>query len=928
MTLEDFFTLAEMKNGLTAPARVEELVNVMQKESDCVVKNFAEAARQWSAVASTLAATESKDSLDLFIKLDGLQFLNHWLQKAQKCCDPTSDFPVEESITALLGALEKIPIDQGCSIYSGIVVTIKDLFGHKSSRVQDRARALFDSWNQGRVDSSTSNVDRNGRPCENEVSASAKVVLKSGSPEQSAAEISSFRGNFNAENHVLKSAGSEISLSRDSDGSKPGGIEDVKIQTTNNHDSSCSNLVWVDKDNGFKNSQDNISTKKSSSIPSVEGTASTEALGSPVSTEGDPDPQTQESVKESAGENRVGATEIDSCLKRFSDSNMSVLGSKLGHEVVDFEVPNHSESKVIHEATSEGGECCSNVLEDLSHDGNILRQPDNPKSFSCGVEDSGPVEDASEFIMEVGRGEVSVVIADVSKPKTNTQDSKKIGKRSDNEFQCEIDDPLEVARHVANESAQEVGNDGEPFSSSEKSYCKIEEPCSPDSVNGEQISEKKPKEALSDSASTQKEVKQLTSSNNADTEFEDIQDTVSSLVTESAQVASNSGKGVLVFDLNEEVNPVEMECPNTPISAPISSLAASITPDGYNYVERDSDSSEQRQDLLDFDLNVADGGADGAADTILTDQIPVSSCLLSGESSIEVSSRRAERHNLDLNRVGDNDDALSPHRRERKPFYHHLDERNNPSPAASSSSRQPFLINIDLNEDLSFVDDTYDRQTDLRQSSSQDMNSGGDLKQDDHVVWIMGARVEVNGKDTAPSESILPNGQSGISLMGTSLARQQGVVGLQRAGTRPTQLYGYNGFTMGPSTSLSAVYGSGSIPYMVDSRGAPVLPKIIGSAMAFPPTYSSQPFPMSMNSAPFNMNGVGPTRAAFDLNSSLMMMEDGPRELGGWRSGQSQLEECMWSSSQCSGPGLGVKRKEPDGGWEQYPVSSRQQLRR
>jgi hypothetical protein len=72
MTLEDFFTLTEMKDGLTAPSRVHELVAVMKKEKFTVVKNIGDATRQWAAVASTVAATENKDCLDLFINLDGL----------------------------------------------------------------------------------------------------------------------------------------------------------------------------------------------------------------------------------------------------------------------------------------------------------------------------------------------------------------------------------------------------------------------------------------------------------------------------------------------------------------------------------------------------------------------------------------------------------------------------------------------------------------------------------------------------------------------------------------------------------------------------------------------------------------------------------------------------------------------------------------
>lgn len=91
MTLEDFFTLTEMKDGLTALGRVKELVNVMQKEKDCIVKNVGDATRQWSTVASTIAATEDKDCLDLFVQLEGLWFIDRWLKDAQKFGNDTGE---------------------------------------------------------------------------------------------------------------------------------------------------------------------------------------------------------------------------------------------------------------------------------------------------------------------------------------------------------------------------------------------------------------------------------------------------------------------------------------------------------------------------------------------------------------------------------------------------------------------------------------------------------------------------------------------------------------------------------------------------------------------------------------------------------------------------------------------------------------------
>ncbi|KVI07797.1 Transcription factor IIS, N-terminal, partial [Cynara cardunculus var. scolymus] len=146
MTLEDFFTLTELRDGLTTPTRVNELLTVMQKEKDCVVKNVGEATRQWSAVACTIATTENKDCLDLFIQLDGLWFIDRWLKDAQKFGNDTENRFLEELIIALLRALERLQVDNHRSISSGIDKTVQDLLGHSSSMVREKAKALCEGW--------------------------------------------------------------------------------------------------------------------------------------------------------------------------------------------------------------------------------------------------------------------------------------------------------------------------------------------------------------------------------------------------------------------------------------------------------------------------------------------------------------------------------------------------------------------------------------------------------------------------------------------------------------------------------------------------------------------------------------------------------------------------------------------------------------
>ncbi|CAA0816662.1 Transcription elongation factor (TFIIS) family protein [Striga hermonthica] len=146
MTLDDFFTLTEMNNGLTAPSRVNELVSVMQKQKDHIVKNVNEATRQWSAVGSAIVATDNQECLDLFVRLDGLRFLGCWLKEAHKFGnDPNNSF-LEESVARLLQALERLRAGHENLVSSEVWTAVEDLQSHSSAKVRDKARALFDSW--------------------------------------------------------------------------------------------------------------------------------------------------------------------------------------------------------------------------------------------------------------------------------------------------------------------------------------------------------------------------------------------------------------------------------------------------------------------------------------------------------------------------------------------------------------------------------------------------------------------------------------------------------------------------------------------------------------------------------------------------------------------------------------------------------------
>ncbi|KAL7585891.1 uncharacterized protein LOC111903859 [Lactuca sativa] len=140
MALEDFFTSIELKNGLTSPERVNDLITAMQKDQDFIVNNLDEATRQWSTVARTIAATEDHNCLNLFIDLNGLSFIDKWLK------NDANNILFEESMVEFLRALEKLQIDNQKSLDSGIGKTMQNLVNHGNSLICEKAKVLCDKW--------------------------------------------------------------------------------------------------------------------------------------------------------------------------------------------------------------------------------------------------------------------------------------------------------------------------------------------------------------------------------------------------------------------------------------------------------------------------------------------------------------------------------------------------------------------------------------------------------------------------------------------------------------------------------------------------------------------------------------------------------------------------------------------------------------
>lgn len=1024
MTLEDFFTLTEIKNGLTAPCRVEELINVMQKEKDCSVKNVSDATRHWAAVAGAIAATENKDCLDLFIQLDGLSFIQRWLKDAQKFSNDTNDSTVEESIIVLLQALKKLHITAEKSISSGILFTVKGLYentDHGKSRFGKELSVLLDRWMQEINDKDLlPDAENVGVHFDEENSNLAHGAGRSSASCASVSRELSSDGKQAAEpiRDKILSPGSSDALHPDKD-------EGSKVQSPrhelDSHSISGNSAVKDRSPDITTNSAvmsvptEDVLKKEETSLCSVGGgTSASVACSFPVAREGGDneqidgskklnefpelenqvhkidgssgrscvteksdnsshspvqDPRTvlegsdaangEESAKEApAQQDNDGLDNAGVCRRSSSldSERVSTLDSVSGKSD---KKTNYSSTPVFKSASLDA-ERFRNTLRDLSMKGSLIKKLEDRGASFSRMEDFGQVNGDRQR----RRKEDDDVMTDseYSKPKLNPKTSNIIDDRSDMELEYGIVDALEVARQVAQEVEREVVEYREPSCSSSSDKVSdggIRQLGKPDTMAEKpdlpaDLQEREVQSAKSQVAESYSDAETcLTHPDNLDTQPENLNEMESSLVTEAARGADTSTeKGFCEFDLNQDVFNDDAEQLATPVSLPVSVISVSRpaassglpltplqfegalgwrgsaatsafrpasprkVPDSDRTLSSggNSDSSKQRQDFLDIDLNVAETGEETRKQNL------GSSFPQSGEFLVESGQRRSGGLKLDLNCVGDDVDAPATDLRMEGLFNNQ--SSYSASPACSSSSMQPMVRNIDLN-DRPFVQGDASDQGPGKHCQNASVYGGPNT--DASVISIMGTRVEVSRKDFALHSSSLPNGRTVEPAgMGATLARTGDILGMGSAVSyHQTPFIGYNGLTPGPTISFSTMYEpSGSIPYMVDSRGAAVMPQIMGPMSAVPPSYSHPPFIMGMTDAQLTPNGVAHSRPKFDLNSGLSD-SGGLKQLlfpGHLRSMEEQLR-------QPSSSGVGAKRKEPDcpDGWEGYLLSYKHQ---
>uniref|UniRef100_A0A1D1ZKI9 Serine/threonine-protein phosphatase 1 regulatory subunit 10 n=1 Tax=Anthurium amnicola TaxID=1678845 RepID=A0A1D1ZKI9_9ARAE len=914
MTLEDFFTLSEMKDGLASVNRVEELLSVMQNQKDCVSNIANDAARQWTTVTSILAATENNDCLDHFIQLNGLSFLNRWLQEALKWSDDNSDSSMEELISALLQALDKLPVEKDKLSASGIAVTVKQLCVYRSHVILEKAETLCNKWNDvGDIDSKCEIVDENAPSLNDGLKVSTKKIK--------------------AEEGVL-SANSVLEVS-------PSHV------VCDEHALSCSNSSPADTAKDVKVPSDQISphsilTSSDRNVISEEmNTVGSLLMSSPC--------QESLSIKEESDSPAVGVASTGTCSSpasrgRIVDEPSDVSDRKYasdGAEDMDIEVN-----------VREGSPCKSSEKEmhTISAETSFHMTDDIGMAIECKEAENEPNLKVDDKGME---SKISCAL----KPTVDANTVNEMDRRR-SEIGLEYGeiDALEVARQVAIEVEREVVDYREPFCSSPEAVSRGEIMDSCSSELAENKNEKPASEQLSENESpSRKDLSVDSSLRNSTRTSEDADVKDSSQHPESPKSNSvlgsvgNTNKNKCDFDLNEDFFSEETDSQMVPaanqtnLSAPIPVAAAKgapslpVTPLHFegelgwkgsaatsafrpasprrtSDIEKNVFGPKQKVNFLKIDLNVAEED-DGVVDPLFDKHAPPSSNIPSEKSSMEMCSVRAERMKLDLNCIGDEDTLPN------QSSYWRPQHRNgncSPSPASSSSSRQPSMRDFDLNDNPFLFD--VSGSNSLGKSSSKETSTYGSYKLDDPCITIMGSKMSVERKELV--------NQTQRSFVGNGLGVDSAFSARASAAypPMPPHAYGYHGLQMAIPPTF---YGPGSFPYMVDSRGATVIPQILGSAGLSGATSARPPFFMSVAGAPPGLNMVGVPRPGLDLNSGTAPAEGGSREIGSYKQlfmqGSSGLvDDHLTSTSQPAGSGVVLKRKEPDCGWEPYTFGYKQ----
>ncbi|ONK55884.1 uncharacterized protein A4U43_C10F1950 [Asparagus officinalis] len=918
MTLEDFFTLTEMKNGFVSLARVEELVSIMQQQKDFVISNISDTARQWSTVASTLTATENKDCLDHFIKLNGLFYLNQWLQGALKCSSDGADFAVEELLNSLLGSLERLTVYTEDLVASGIQLTVEQFVGFKSLDIKEKAKTLSERWKHATKNGiSQQDIDKEEKCVDDNVKIPNDVVAD----------------DVNSAYPVLQNS----TCTEESKENVAGCVEASQLDKAEDMQTSTENEIVAAADSNLENKnvlpsalvlnpcEEKVTGREDSSQCPASDIASSAkcsrgAPGDVADDHCDASKLKDDSVKDTKMEadaegditSNPGLT--DSCyLPSSSGLSVSSHAHKPGRSIsCNFDVKDFKSctSDTLEALPRSASIDCvvpkylrkmdsKPDIKDLLSNGYKLRMNTDPETSLSEKEEVGSTREGKMFgsVSKQNFSRIETVAShDFSKP-AEKKATNNMDENSDLGLEYGEIDALEVARQVAIEVEREVVDYREPFCSSSPDD-NLEGDTSPqcsDDQKGQPVNEKQngigssPHEDLDDASSTKDDNNLTTAGTNTDP----------GKCEQDVEMAEPITQNRCTFDLNEDVCVEESDCVsnhtvniNAPIvvsaskGAPVlpvsplrfegelgwkGSAATSAfrpasprkTPD----TDKTSSGHKRKANLIEFDLNVADSGDDDQIDHVSVKPKPISSSIHSRDDSAEVSSRRVDKFKLDLNSLGEEDTSPFPSSSHWSLPTQNGDRTMSP---ASSSTRD-----FDLNDNPGYFDAMGSHNPSRFPVKASGMHANS---KPDNVITIMGSKISER-KDylDGASLSFMANGPSIDANAMTSRP-------VMPYAQIPHPVYGYNGSVIGPPMPYPPpFYAPGSIPYMVDSRGATVVPQILSTPVLNAPSSSMPPFLMNVSSTNPGLNVAGTSQSGLDLNSGFLSLDTGIRESGNFK---------------------------------------------
>jgi hypothetical protein len=873
--LEDFFTPTEMEEGISTVARIGDLVSEMRELRDAVALNEADLLRRCSAAVNALAVTANEECLQHFVQLDGVAFLTKWFQDVQSCSKDSSS-AAQDLMLAILTALDGLPDTARAPASCGVLLpTVQNLLVHANAEVSQKARVLCQKWSSVSKGCCTHDQDMDTQDAtrldrqlkDSQACQETENGEKDGANEPVIADDDESNGNA-----IL---GNDISVS--------------------SHGSSEKLLPYADEISAMNDV--GLATSGMPRLDSLEAKSGAAQVAAPDMTTEAKSPEPNNSFLST--EMHVEDQNDPACLDDIKKDEP--FSADVPHSVKD-------------------------TLEDLNHLANVSHvMQDSSDEERFGKEEaptSSSDSDAEGAINEYRFQRCMDSFGDSSKA-ADSKSAALNGDKSTPLAEYDDTDALEVARLVAIEVEREVIDYREPFCDSPDINSRDD---SPDLVANQQP--EPPIDESNDNKSS--------TTGNGSGSSSSLKEDGSGITDDTGPFTRKLTRSTELedFDLNENQCPEETDwhtksvlSNSVNLSTPIAvaaSRASSVFPSRLHFegehgwkgsaatsafrpasprrnFEGDKSilASSQKASNM-FDLNLADSDNAIAEEPRSAAIFPTSGLASKDKSAALAVSWGFE---LDLNGPCDNEEAAVtktdvPLFWNRRQFAGTISQ-----PPSSSSSRQPAVNNFDLNDNMSNIYGSSRAVNEFSAKASGKETSGSS------EVTILGKRILVGQQEHRH--------QIQHNFLGPSME--------SRVHTRPMQSYAHAPPSVESYPYLSALSFPGPMmslaggPYMVDARGDPVMPSLLGSGVGVShPSFSSRAIPPSSTELSYFHPSMG---FSYGPSSEGVRREDG----GYWPvsfQGQNMFgDERMRNMSQGSGStssGVAPKRREPDSGWDLF----------